>query len=226
MPIRALKWPPSSPTTPVQPACRDWSFAAANFVTRASSLADLISFAYEVQVKQIVNAPDWLDKDRYDIDAVPEQEGVPEPRTDQNHDSETAGRSLRLTFHHDKREMSAYVLTVGKDGHKLKPTQIQGQSARHRHSARHRRHHATTWSMRPFADFTGFLQILVLDRPVVDRTGIQGRLRLPVHVHARRFAIWRASAVDCRVRATRPAQPTRPPLRLRASMTHCNKNLD
>ena len=48
-----------------------------NFATRASSLADLISFAYEVQVKQIVNAPDWYDKDRYDIAAVPEQEGVP-----------------------------------------------------------------------------------------------------------------------------------------------------
>ena len=34
------------------------------FATRASSLGDLISFAYEVQLKQIVNAPEWFDKDR------------------------------------------------------------------------------------------------------------------------------------------------------------------
>ena len=34
---------------------------------------------------------------------------------------------FELTFHHDKREMSAYVLTVGKDGPKLKPTQIARQ---------------------------------------------------------------------------------------------------
>jgi uncharacterized protein (TIGR03435 family) len=79
-----------------------------------------------------------------------------------------------LKFHHDKREMSAYVLTVGKDGHKLKPTQIQGN--------------LPGIGIRPgtggitlnmvnatIADFTGFLQILVLDRPVVDKTGIQGR---------------------------------------------------
>ena len=81
---------------------------------------------------------------------------------------------FQLTFHHDKREMSAYVLTVSKDGHKLKPTQLQGP--------------LPGIGIRPgtggitlnminatIGDFTGFLQILVLDRPVVDRTGIQGR---------------------------------------------------
>ncbi len=41
-----------------------------NFRTRASSLeATLIAFAYEVQEKQIVGGPEWLNKDRYDIDA-------------------------------------------------------------------------------------------------------------------------------------------------------------
>jgi uncharacterized protein (TIGR03435 family) len=79
-----------------------------------------------------------------------------------------------LKFHHDKREMSAYVLTVGKDGNKLTPTQVKGT--------------LPGIGMRPgtggltlnmvnatIPDFTGFMQILVLDRPVVDRTGIQGR---------------------------------------------------
>jgi uncharacterized protein (TIGR03435 family) len=145
-----------------------------NFATRASSLADLISFAYEVQVKQIVNAPDWYDKDRYDIAAVPEQEGVPSPVQLRGMIKKLLADRFQLTFHHDKREMSAYVLTVGKDGHKLKPTQLQGP--------------LPNIGIRPgtggitlnminatIGDFTGFLQILVLDRPVVDRTGIQGR---------------------------------------------------
>ena len=46
-----------------------------NFETRASSLGRSDLLCLEAQVKQIVNAPEWYDKDRYDISAVPEQEG-------------------------------------------------------------------------------------------------------------------------------------------------------
>jgi uncharacterized protein (TIGR03435 family) len=144
------------------------------FMTRASSLGDLISFAYEVQAKQIVNAPDWLDKDRFDIEAVPEQEGVPNPEQIRIMIRKLLADRYGLKFHHDKREMSAYVLTVGKDGQKLKATQINGnlpgigiQPAAG----------GITLNMvnATIPDFTGFLQILVLDRPVVDRTNIKGR---------------------------------------------------
>lgn len=145
-----------------------------NFATSASSLVDLISFAYAVQVKQIVNAPDWSDKDRYDIAAVPEQEGAPNVEQLRIMIRKLLADRYNLTFHHDKREMSAYVLTVGKDGHKLKSTQIQGTlpgffatpapGGLTLHMV-----NSTT------GDFAGFLQMLVLDRPVVDRTGIQGR---------------------------------------------------
>ena len=145
-----------------------------NFETRASSLADLISFAYEAQVKQIVNAPEWYEKDRYDISAVPEQEGSPSPEQVRIMIRKLLADRFGLKFHREKREMSAYVLSVGKDGSKLKPTQIQGT--------------LPGIGIRPatggitlnvinaaISDFTGFLQILVLDRPVVDKTGLTGR---------------------------------------------------
>jgi len=145
-----------------------------NFETRASSLADLISFAYEAQVKQIVNAPEWYDKDRYDISAVPEQEGSPNPEQVRIMIRKLLTDRFGLKFHREKREMSAYVLSVSKEGSKLKPTQIQGT--------------LPGIGIRPgtggitlnvinaaIPDFTGFLQILVLDRPVVDKTGLTGR---------------------------------------------------
>ena len=145
-----------------------------NFATRASSLVDLISFAYAVQVKQIVNVPDWSDKDRYDIAAVPEQEGAPNVEQLRIMVRKLLTDRYKLAFHHDKREMSAYVLTVGKDGPKLKPTQLQstlpgffatpGTGGLTLHMI-----NSTT------GNFAGFLQMLVLDRPVVDKTGIQGR---------------------------------------------------
>lgn len=145
-----------------------------NFITRASSLGDLISFAYEVQNKQIVNAPDWLDKERYDIDAVPEQEGVPNPEQIRAMIRKLLADRYGFKFHHEKRDMSAYVLTVGKDGQKLKPTQrggnLPGIGIRPGTGG-------ITLSMvnASIPDFTGFLQILVLDRPVVDKTGLPGR---------------------------------------------------
>lgn len=145
-----------------------------NFMTRASSLGDLISFAYQVQAKQVVNAPDWVDKDRYDIDATIEQEGVPNPEQVRIMIRKLLTDRFKLTFHHDQRDMSAYVLTVGKEGNKLKATQLNGQ--------------LPGIGIRPgtggitltirngkISDFTGFLQVLVLDRPVVDRTALTGR---------------------------------------------------
>jgi uncharacterized protein (TIGR03435 family) len=144
------------------------------FMTRASSLGDLISFAYEVQAKQIINAPDWLDKDRYDIEAAPEQEGVPNPEQIRIMIRKLLADRFALKFHQDKRDMSAYVLTVAKDGQKLKPTQLKGNLPGIGIGPGTG---GITLNMRnaTIADFTGFLQILVLDRPVVDKTGIEGR---------------------------------------------------
>jgi uncharacterized protein (TIGR03435 family) len=145
-----------------------------NFATRNSSLADLIGFAYEVQAKQIVGGPDWLDKDRYDIAAVPDQEGAPNVQQLRVMVQKLLASRFNLKFHHDQRDLSAYVLTVGKNGQKLTPTQLKGS--------------LPGMGMRPgntgltlvmanarLTDFTGFLQMIVLDRPVVDRTGITGR---------------------------------------------------
>ena len=146
-----------------------------NFATRNSSLGDLMAFAYEVQMKQIVGAPDWLEKDRYDIAAVPDQEGVPNAQQLRIMIRKLLKSRFNLTFHHDKRDLSAYVLTVGKNGQKLAPTQLKGP--------------LPGIGMRPvpagltlnmrnatLTDFVSFLQLIVLDRPVVDRTGIEGRL--------------------------------------------------
>ena len=148
-----------------------------NFATRASSLADLISFSYQVQTKQIVGGPDWLDKDRFDIAAVPDIDGAPNPEQVRSMIRKLLADRFQLKFHKEKREMSAYVLTVSKAGQKLTPTEMKGP--------------LPGIGMRPMAggvmltmrngtmsDFTGFLQIIVLDRPVVDRTELTDKFDL------------------------------------------------
>jgi uncharacterized protein (TIGR03435 family) len=156
------------------PSMKGLTVNGRNFRTVNSSLGDLIRFSYELQAKQVLNGPDWLDKDRYDIAAVPEQAGVPNAEQVRIMIRKLLADRFKLTFHHDKRELSAYLMTAAKSGEKLKPTERQGP--------------LPGFFFRPgtggitmvavnasLKDFTGFLQVLILDRPVVDQTGLTGR---------------------------------------------------
>ena len=155
------------------------TFRGRNLITVNSSLADLMMFAYSVQMKQIVGAPDWIEKDRYDINATADQEGTPTAEQVRIMIRKLLADRFQLKFHHDKRELSAFVLTVGKDGPKLKDSQPNGNL--HGIGVQP----AKTGEMifannSPIPAFTSFLQSLVLDRPVVDQTGLTGRYDLTV----------------------------------------------
>ena len=142
-----------------------------NFQTRASSVGDLISFAYDVQKKQIVNAPEWIDKDRYDIAGVPDVEGAPGVVQLKSMIRKLLAERFKLTFHKDKKEMSAFVLTVAKTGPKMTVNESKGP--------------LPGFGMQPTAsglnlpvfnasmnDLSSVLQSMVLDRPVVNQTGL------------------------------------------------------
>lgn len=150
-----------------------------NFRTRGSSLVDLIGFAYQVQAKQIVGGPDWMNTDRFDIDAVPDKEGAPNPAQVRTMIRKLLADRFKLTFHHDKRELSAFVLTVSKTGQKLTPTQLSGPLPGLGISPSPSGISINV-SNGTIADFTGFLQSLVLDRPVVDQTDLKAKFDFQV----------------------------------------------
>ncbi len=145
-----------------------------NFKTVNASLGDLIQVAYEVQAKQIVNGPQWMVKNRYDIVAVPEEAGVPNAEQVRIMIQKLLADRFKLKFHKDKRELAAYLLTVGKNGPNLIPNDRKGQlpNFHYRPVDTGLTLFATNATM---ADFAAFLQLLVLDRPVVNQTGIAGR---------------------------------------------------
>jgi uncharacterized protein (TIGR03435 family) len=143
-------------------------------VVRNGSLNDLVTFAYSLQVKQIVNGPEWMDSDRYDIEANPEQPGTPNTEQMRIMVRKLLADRFKLTFHHEKRDLAAYVLTVGKTGQKLTPTQSKGNLPGFFYTpgTGGLMIHLINGTMN---DFTDFLQMIVLDKPVVDQTGIAGR---------------------------------------------------
>lgn len=144
------------------------------FRVRNGSLGDLIGFAFNVQEKQIINAPDWLDKDRYDIEGTPDTEGAPNDKQVRGMLRKLLVERFGIKFHNDKKEMAAFVLTVAKGGPKLTPTEAKGPlpgmgfgpgagglSLRARNAS--------------MDDLCTFLQGLVLDRPVVNQTALSGK---------------------------------------------------
>ena len=146
-----------------------------NFRVRNGSLIDLITFAYDVQVKQVVGSPAWSDNDRYDIDGVPDQPGQPNMMQARGMVQKLLADRYKLTIHHEKREMSAYVLSAPKTGLKLTSSQtIQGQLPG-MYASQGKGGLTLHLVNGTMTDFTGFLQMLVLDKPVVDQSGIQGR---------------------------------------------------
>jgi uncharacterized protein (TIGR03435 family) len=146
------------------------------FTTVNTSLADLIVFAYDVHNKQILNGPDWIDKDKYDITAVPDTEGAPSNRQWKMMVQKLLADRFQLGFHHEKRDLNVYILSVAKggpknlnksdsttDGFSVPIRQVPGGFSMPIKNAN-------------MGDFTSFaLQGAVLDRPVLDQTGIVGR---------------------------------------------------
>jgi uncharacterized protein (TIGR03435 family) len=147
------------------------------FVEKAYTLTLLIAAAYDLNPKTISGGPPWMGSDHYDIVAVTPGDVQP------THDEQMSMlRSLltdrfKLTFHREQKDFSIYELQVAKGGPKLKPSTLRpdepavvgpgvvyppdrvvlpGRNA-------------------TMTNFVSLLQRAILDRPVVDKTGLSGR---------------------------------------------------
>lgn len=141
--------------------------------TLNTTVADLMTFAYGIHPRQIVGAPSWVESEKYDISAEPNGEGAPNDRQWKLMIQKMLADRFQLRLHRDKKELSVYALTVGKAGPKLTkstgdPEGLPSLGFRGRLGAMAARN-------ANMKDFSGLLQGTVLDRPVIDQTGVTGR---------------------------------------------------
>ncbi len=142
------------------------------FATVNTTLMDLVTFAYDVQQKQVEGGPSWMDSEKFDIDAKPDVPGVPSGVQLKDMVKKLLADRFQLKFHKDSKEMSAYVLTVAKGGPKMTKNEsdpkglpglfFQGLGI-------------LTVRNATMGNFAALMQSAVLDRPVVDRTGLTGK---------------------------------------------------
>ena len=159
---------PSEPGTPGQSI----TVRGRTFATHNQTVASMMTFAYGLHPDQIVGGPQWMKDDRFEITAEPEGSGMPNDKQWRAALAKLLVDRFGLSFHRDKKELSIYALTVLKTGPKLtkNETDINGLPGLFfRGPGVFPVRNAT------MGDFAGTMQAVVLDRPVIDQTNLQGR---------------------------------------------------
>jgi uncharacterized protein (TIGR03435 family) len=130
----------------------------------------MISFAHELHTGQITGGPGWLDTERFDIVATP---NVESPSIEQLRTmvQKLLADRFRLTFHNARKELGVYVVTGRSRPHRLSSSVGRPEDLP-RISFNYGTINATNATIK---DLARTLQSNVLDRPVVDNTGIKGR---------------------------------------------------
>lgn len=146
------------------------------FVARDYTLKLLIAAAYDLNPRTISGGPDWIDSEHYNIDALTPGDTKP-VRTEQM----AMLRSLlaerfHLAFHREQKEFSIYELTVASHGPKLKPSTMKPDDP----PALIATVYPPSKIVLParnatIGELATMMQRAMLDRPVVDKTGLTGR---------------------------------------------------
>ncbi len=176
-----------------------------HIITVNTTVNDLITMSYSLNEKEIINAPDWFATDKFDIDGVPDVEGQPNNEQLKMLIQKALTERFGLTFHHEDKEMNVYVLTVGKGGPKMKLTADKPSDLK---AFFFTKLGALTVTNSTMQDFCNGMQFTVLDKPVVDHTGITDRFdfKLTWTPDESQF-----SAMGIRVPPPNPDDTTAPP---------------
>jgi len=133
------------------------------------TLKGVLCRAYDLPPDRIV-APDWLGMERYDIFAtVPKDAPAGQiPLMLQR----LLAERFQMSVHWAEKEAAGYALVVGKTGPKLTNSSVEGLAGRSAGMTISRSGHLA-WTGTTLAGFAAALSHF-LDRPVADRTGVQG----------------------------------------------------
>lgn len=159
------------PSKPGQPG-KMFTVRGRNVMTINTTAVDLIELAYGVQGKQIIGGPDWLKADRWDISGPPDQEGQPSVAQMKGMVAKLLADRFKLTFHHEQRPLAVYLLEPAKDGPKLEKSTADPKGLPGLFFSKPGILHVRNATME---EFSRVMQSGALDRPVVDKTGLDGK---------------------------------------------------
>ena len=153
-----------------------WSLPdTGSFKANGLTLAMLIRLAYDIDDKQILNRPKWLNINLYDVNAKPE-EGVTLTRAELRPRLQALlQQRFHLVAHRETRQEPGFALIESKHGAKLQPT--KGAKFPNFHVELH----AGKINLRNSTlDDIAASITSVIDKPVINQTSIQGSYDIDV----------------------------------------------
>jgi uncharacterized protein (TIGR03435 family) len=136
------------------------------------SVEDLITYAFSLHARQIVDSnPSPLAK-HFDIDGLPDVVGQPNRAQSRSMFQKLLASRFKLAFHYDSLELPAYAIQIAKGGPKLTSTSRKPDEGTEFTYSCEAVLTVRNYSM---ADIAKSMQEAFLDRPVVDQTELKGR---------------------------------------------------
>ncbi|QEE26892.1 TIGR03435 family protein [Terriglobus albidus] len=139
------------------------------FRTIGTTLVDMLKFVYQLQDKQMTGLPSWAGEQKWDVDGKPDGEGRPSMDQWRSAMKKLLVERFQMKFHEEDREMPVYILELAKSGPKMSKNTgaPDGPSGMlFRGPGIFTAQNATMF------DFSTLLQSTLLDRPVLDKTGL------------------------------------------------------
>ena len=143
------------------------------FIIRNESVASMMVFAYSIHPRQIVDAPDSLFHERWDIQGKPDIEGEPSGSQMREMLQKLLVDRFGLKFHREHRELPVYALQIAKGGPKLTPAKHPDAKPNEESSGKGTEA-TVVYTSATTQDFTAGEQRF-LDRPLVDQTLLIGK---------------------------------------------------
>ena len=154
--------------------------SAHQLLAKNFTLKELVGFAYSLTPRAISGGPAWIESDRYDILAG--TPGEVRPNTDEQMQMvrKLLTDRFSLSFHREPKEFSIYALTVAKGGPRLKESSAPPDGLPDLVNVVYPEDGGGVRIVLParnatMAQFAAMMNRAVLDRPVVDQTGLTGK---------------------------------------------------
>jgi uncharacterized protein (TIGR03435 family) len=135
----------------------------------------LIKLAYNMHAHQISGGPAWLDSERYDIEMQPDTPGQPSRDQMKLMFRKLLADRFQLKFHIEKRELPVYAMVVLKTGAKIAVSNGDPNAFPGIGFGREPGVISLVGRNTGLNGVANGLQSNILDRPVVDQTGLTGR---------------------------------------------------
>ena len=136
---------------------------------------EIVRNVYDVHPNLLIGLPAWASSEKYDITGKPDVAGQPNADQLKIMLRKLLTDRFQLAFHKDQRELPVFSLSVAKSGAKITRNDAKAETKSETSGVIFRGQGSVLLNNLSMDEFGKMLQSAALDRPVVNRTKLEGK---------------------------------------------------